>query len=59
MNKTNNSRNKNNWRLRYINRLITNGYEIKDAIATYKSIDKIDNEIQPESSAEDECSYWG
>lgn len=58
MNKTNKSQNKNNWRLRYINRLISHGYKKKDAIATYNSIDEIDYETEPESSADDEYSYW-
>ena len=49
---------KNRWRLRYINRLISNGYEKKYAIQTYNAIDKIDYEIIPESAADDEVSYW-
>lgn len=49
---------KGNWRLRYINRLISLGYEKKDAIETYNAMDDIDYNIEPESSAEDEYSYW-
>lgn len=51
---------KNGYRIRYINRLISRGYEKKHAVETFKAIENdIDYDTTPESAADDEASYWG
>lgn len=51
---------KNGYRIRYINRLISRGYEKKHAVETFKAIkNDIDYDTTPESAADDEASYWG
>ena len=45
-----------NWKQRYINRLISHGYEKKFAVETCKAAE-IDLETEPESAADDEVSY--
>ena len=44
------------WKQRYINRLISHGYEKKFAVETCKAAE-IDLETEPESAADDEVSY--
>lgn len=48
---------KNEWKTRYVNRLIRHGLTKKEALGNYRAIDETDYTIEPESAADDEISY--
>lgn len=51
------TKNKKEWKDKYVNRLIVRGYTRKFARDTYNAIDEIDYEEPPEICADDEYSY--
>lgn len=48
---------KDEWKKKYVDRLIKYGLTKKEAVNNYKAIDEIDYAISPELVAEDEITY--